>query len=85
MSTTQIVEKVIELLQVKYGYGTDEVTATTDFEELGFDSLVFVELAVALESDYGVPLSEAEVAETTTVQELAELIEAKTAGHPVTV
>ncbi|MCX4747731.1 acyl carrier protein [Kitasatospora sp. NBC_01287] len=83
MSTTQIAEKVIELLQVKYGYGADELTATTDFEELGFDSLVFVELAVALESDYQIPLSETEVAETTTVRELAELIEAKAAALAV--
>lgn len=75
-----IADDVIRVIQAKYGYGPDELTATTAFEELGFDSLVFIELAVALEGSYGVPLTEADVAGTGSVAELSELLAARSSS-----
>ncbi len=74
MSIDVIAGQLIETLRTKYGYSPEELSDTTDFEELGFDSLVFVELAVALENAYKVPLSEDELAETRSVRQIAELI-----------
>ncbi|MFC5911232.1 acyl carrier protein [Streptacidiphilus monticola] len=77
---TQTVDHILDVLRTKYGYTPDELDADTDFEEAGFDSLVFVELAVALENSYGVPLTEAEVAGTRSATELAALLDARIAA-----
>lgn len=81
MSVELISDQVIQILRTKYGYTPEELTPTTDFAELDLDSLVFVELAVALENHCQVPLADEELAATGSIQQMVELIAAKaTAG-----
>jgi acyl carrier protein len=80
MPTQQTVDHILDILRTKYGYTPEELGPDTAFEELGFDSLVFIELAVALENDFGFPLSESDVAATGSAIELAGVLDTRTAA-----
>jgi acyl carrier protein len=67
-----------ELLVDTFGvFGTDGIEAGTTFESLDIDSLVLVELAVILESRFGVQVPEGELAPHQTIAEAAALVDAK--------
>jgi acyl carrier protein len=53
------------------------VTAETSFGDLGFDSLVIVELALVLDRQFGVALADGELTERMTVTDAAGLLAAK--------
>lgn len=49
----------------------------TQFADLGFDSLVIVELALALDNEFAIALRDGELTDTMTITDAAELVVAK--------
>ncbi|MZF85526.1 acyl carrier protein [Streptomyces sp. SID5643] len=58
------------------------IEPTMSFQQLELDSLSLAELGAQLEDDLGVTVEEEDLAPTTTVAELAELLEAQGAVVP---
>ncbi|WP_415950007.1 acyl carrier protein [Streptomyces sp. KLOTTS4A1] len=55
----------------------EDTTGTTQFELLGFDSLILVEFAVGLTRRFGVEVTDDEVHEAATVDGVVELLRSK--------
>jgi acyl carrier protein len=60
MSTTQ--DRFYALLTAKLGVETESLTEDTTLESLDLDSLLIVELSVAVEKEFGVVLDEIQLA-----------------------
>ena len=69
-------DKAKALISSKMKIAESEITENKDlFNDLGADSLDFVELCVTLEREFNVKLSEEDTAKVKTVGDLYELIE----------
>ncbi|MFI1470010.1 acyl carrier protein [Streptomyces wuyuanensis] len=53
-----VAEVILGILREKYEAPADTTTAETEFDMLGFDSLVLVEVAVDLSSRFGIEVSD---------------------------
>lgn len=73
----QIEERVIALLHRQFKVKEESLALDVTLGKLSFDSLVLVELALALDTEFGVELAEGELTEHLTVREVAELLDAK--------
>ncbi|MBR0176829.1 MAG: acyl carrier protein [Bacteroidales bacterium] len=74
MATIQ--DKVRALISSKLKVSENEITPDKNFfNDLGADSLDFVELSMLLEREFNVKFTEAETANVKTVGDLLELIE----------
>ncbi|GIF47576.1 acyl carrier protein [Asanoa ferruginea] len=71
-----ITEELLKLMTETYG-APDDITAETSYDSLDLDSLVLVEVAVALSSRYDVFVSEAEMTEAATIAGTVAMLEAK--------
>ena len=74
--TQTLTDQLLDLITTKYA-AQEDVTAETSFESLDFDSLVLVEVAVALSSRYGITVTDDELYEAGNVAGTAALLEAK--------
>ncbi|MFJ8982410.1 acyl carrier protein [Streptomyces sp. NPDC102282] len=74
MTTTQ---QISALIGENFDTDGRELSGATDFESLEFDSLVLVELAVILTREYGVEITDEELAETGTIEATAALVNSK--------
>lgn len=70
-------DALIQMLIDKYGLDRAELSPQTRFEDLEFDSLVMLELAVALELRLGIPVTDEELLSVESIGEAAELLSAK--------
>jgi acyl carrier protein len=52
----------------------DDLTRATTLDDLGFDSLVLVELAMKLRKNFGLAADESELVEVETVGELLDVV-----------
>ncbi|MGH9349155.1 MAG: beta-ketoacyl synthase N-terminal-like domain-containing protein, partial [Vicinamibacterales bacterium] len=59
-----------------------EVVLDAEFRDLGFDSILVMQLAAALERDYGIRIEPAAFFELTTPQQLVEVVASETARRP---
>jgi acyl carrier protein len=75
-----VYDKIVTLLDDKFGIAADEVSAQSSFEELDLDSLDLVEFAMAVEDDLGVKITDDEAAELTSVGDAVALLESKGAS-----
>jgi acyl carrier protein len=75
-----VYDKIVTLLDDKFGIAADEVSAESSFEELDLDSLDLVEFAMAVEDDLGVKITDDEAAELTSVGDAVALLESKGAS-----
>ncbi|CAN5837076.1 acyl carrier protein [soil metagenome] len=73
-------DKIVEMLEDKFGVSSDEVTPESTFEDLDLDSLDLVEFSMALEDELGVGISDDEAAELKTVGGVATLLKEKGAS-----
>lgn len=75
----EIFEKVREIIADQFGVDTEEITASTSFEEnLSADSLDIVELTMSLEDEFGLGELEDEALENLrTVGDVVNLIASK--------
>ena len=74
-------EPITQVLQTilidKFQVPADSLSPATRFEELDFDSLVLVELAVVLENRFGIEVPEGELQPEQTLGEAAALLSRK--------
>lgn len=71
------VARVVTLVSEHFDTGGNPLSAATDFESLEFDSLVLVELAVILTREFGVEITDEELADGRTIGETAALLARK--------
>jgi acyl carrier protein len=77
MSSTDAV--LIDLLTTKFNVPEREITPGSTMDDLDIDSLALAELALALQEQVGVKISDQEAARDTTVAELTATLAAKRA------
>ncbi|CAN5403443.1 acyl carrier protein [soil metagenome] len=75
-----VYDKIVAMLDDKFGISADEITPESSFEELDLDSLDLVEFSMAAEDDLGVKITDDEAAELKTVGDAVRLLEAKGAS-----
>jgi acyl carrier protein len=75
-----VYDKIVQMLDDKFGIAADEITRESTFEELDLDSLDLVEFSMAAEDDLGVKISDDEAAELKTVGDAVTLLESKGAS-----
>lgn len=73
---SDITERVIKIVVENMGVYPDQVTPEASFlKDLGGDSLDVVELVMALEDEFGITISDEDVAQITTVQDAILYVE----------
>lgn len=70
-------ERITKILLDDFKVQQEHIGQDTAFGDLGFDSLVIVELALVLDTEFGVTLEDGELTDTMTVADAAELLVAK--------
>ncbi|MBJ7289690.1 phosphopantetheine-binding protein [Williamsia sp.] len=59
--------RVVEVLVDDFGVPRDEISFTAPYDQLSFDSLMLLELALILKAESGVALSEKEIGDAATL------------------
>lgn len=72
-----IEERITKILLDDFKIQHESIGPDTVFAELGFDSLVLVELALVLDIEFGIQLDDGELTDSMTISEAAELLVAK--------
>lgn len=70
-------ERITKILLDDFKIQQEHIGQDTAFGDLGFDSLVIVELALVLDTEFGVTLEDGELTDTMTVADAAQLLVAK--------
>lgn len=71
---SMIEERIIKILLDDFKVVYESITSETLFAELGFDSLVLVELALVLDTEFGVALEDGELTDSMTIADAADLL-----------
>ena len=79
-SVAALADAILALLVDKYEAPAETTAVDTEFELIGFDSLILVEVAVDLGRRYGIEVADDELQEAGTATGVAELLLAKGAG-----
>ena len=75
MTTTNIEQKVKNIIADQLGVGEDEIKITSSFiDDLGADSLDIVELVMAMEEEFEVEIPDEEAENIKTVQDAVNYI-----------
>jgi acyl carrier protein len=74
---TYLEERITKILLDDFKVPAEALGPDTAFGELGFDSLVIVELALVLDTEFGVALADGELTDAMTVADAAELLASK--------
>ncbi|MER0240994.1 phosphopantetheine-binding protein [Streptomyces sp. 796.1] len=77
IDTQQIKDRVVFLMNEKFGLPEDELLSGAPFEELDIDSLILIELGLLLRKEMGVVLQDGELKASHTLDEAVAVIEAK--------
>jgi acyl carrier protein len=72
-----IFEKVQEIIVNQLGISDEEVTLEADMDDLGADSLDFVEILMAVEEEFDIEITDDEAEVIDTVEDLVECIKGK--------
>ena len=73
----ELQEKLIDVLTTKFDMPEEQIRGGSTFEEVGLDSLVLLEVALLINREMGVFLSEEELLPSFTVTDLTTLLETK--------
>ena len=71
---SMIEERIIKILLDDFKVQYESITSETLFAELGFDSLVLVELALVLDTEFGIAIEDGELTDTMTIGDAADLL-----------
>ncbi|MPZ83087.1 MAG: acyl carrier protein [Actinophytocola sp.] len=74
---TAIEECITKILLEDFKVRDGSICRDTTLADLGFDSLVIVELALVLDNEFGIALEDGELADSMTITDAAELLVAK--------
>jgi acyl carrier protein len=72
-----IFEKVQEIIVNQLGIDKNEVALESDIDDLGADSLDFVEMLMAIEEEFDIEITDDEAEVIDTVEDLVECIQCK--------
>jgi acyl carrier protein len=72
-----IEQRITQILQEEFKVDPGFTGTGATFADLGFDSLVIVELALALDNEFGIALSDGELTDTMTITDAAQLLTVK--------
>ncbi|MFJ8085390.1 acyl carrier protein [Streptomyces sp. NPDC096205] len=67
--------RVREILSQKLNIPAEEIAPTSSFDEMELDSLAIVEFSLALEAEFGVPVSDSELLADPTMPGVVELLQ----------
>lgn len=73
--------QVKQILTKRIGMVPDEISADSRLDELGLDSLDFVELAIAAERTFNIEISDEVLREVKTVRDVVALIQRLVGGR----
>ena len=73
---SDVYERFVGLLK-GFGAEAEEVSESTTFMDLEFDSLALVELTLAVQQEFGVPVGDEELTPEDSMAQAAKVIEAK--------
>jgi acyl carrier protein len=79
MTEPSIYPKLVVLLAGTCGLEQEEIAPEITFADLELDSLALVEFAMAVQAEFGVPVSDDELSVDATVASAAVLVDAKLA------
>jgi acyl carrier protein len=86
MPPHELTERVLKVIATSKRIPLEQVTITSDFQQLNIDSMDAVEILFALENEFDINIPDEEVREVRTVQQMvdgvAKLVAAKAAGSP---
>jgi len=67
-------ERITKILLDDFKVPAESLGPDTAFGDLGFDSLVIVELSLVLDTEFGVALADGDLTDSMTVTDAAELL-----------
>ncbi|MET9900711.1 acyl carrier protein [Streptomyces sp. NPDC006446] len=73
-------ERLVALLAEGFGLEAGEIDPELTFSELEMDSLALVELGLAAQQEFGVPLADEDIQSGDSISQAAKTIEAKMAS-----
>ncbi|MCX4097503.1 phosphopantetheine-binding protein [Nocardia sp. alder85J] len=71
---------ITEILVNEFGVPPEEISFSTPYEDLSFDSLMLLELALRLKSRFGITVSESEISAAGNLDGFVALFEDKEAA-----
>lgn len=71
MDTLKVIR---DFLSEQYGIPVDKITPETALDQLGIDSLMFIELLFEFDSKFGIPAPEKDIGDVKTIGELVALV-----------
>ncbi|OLF05264.1 hypothetical protein BLA60_37045 [Actinophytocola xinjiangensis] len=74
---TAVEDRITKILVEDFKVRAEDLGAGATLRDLGFDSLVIVELSLSLDNEFGVELGDGELTDAMSVAEAAELLLAK--------
>ncbi|MFG2309369.1 acyl carrier protein [Streptomyces sp. NPDC048566] len=74
---SDVYHRMVKLLQAGFGLEADEISPEQTFNDLELDSLAMVELSLAAQEEFGVPVNDEDISSRDTISRAAEVIEAK--------
>jgi len=78
MKQSEILERITKIIVKKLNRAESEITLSANpMMDLGADSLDLVEIAMEIELDFDIKISDEEVSAKSTVQNLVDLVEKK--------
>ena len=80
MSDNETLAEVARIITKVYPDVEGEITASSNFEELGMDSLTRIDLLAAVEGAFDLEVPDDQVASLVTVQDLLDFLAANRAG-----
>jgi acyl carrier protein len=83
----ELTERVLRVIATSKRIPLEQVTITSEFQQLNIDSMDAVEILFALENEFDINIPDEEVREVRTVRQMVEgvakLVAAKSAAGPV--
>lgn len=71
----EVFEKIVAVLRDTNSWCEDEINLESDFyNDLGFDSLDFIELIMSLEREFDITIPDDDVHETETMEDMVNVI-----------
>jgi acyl carrier protein len=78
--TFDIRARVVDILVEDFGVPHDEISFTAPYDQLSFDSLMLLELALILKAESGVSLTEKEIGDAATLDGFVEAFRQRSAA-----
>jgi acyl carrier protein len=86
MPPQELTDRVLKVIATSKRIPLEQVTVTSDFQQLNIDSMDAVEILFALENEFDINIPDDDVREVRTIQQMVEgvakLVAAKAAASP---